>query len=60
MNRYLTHVIYASYGEDGYFYSPDGVGRIFFDTRIEAKDEVGNLPVLPATRAQMEDSWSDN
>lgn len=59
MNRYNTNAIYTANDGESFFVSPDGVGRVFYDTRVEAAAEHGNLPLIHATAAQLEDGWSD-
>jgi hypothetical protein len=43
--NYGTNAIYiAAHGDDDgedYFFSPDGIGKVYFDTLEEAKEETG-------------------
>jgi hypothetical protein len=56
---YRTDVIYHWVSPDGddemYFFSPDGVGRVFFDTLSEAKEAIGHMYVTIITVDVLED-----
>ena len=45
MANMKTNVIYVTPSELVY-HTPDGVGRVFFDTVNEAKDETGKTKVI--------------
>lgn len=57
--EYSTEVIYKVPGESVYFVSPDSIGRYFYDTLEEAREESGLDKVRTATAAQCQDGYSD-
>lgn len=48
MSKYNTEAIYSTNNGGGYsyFFSPDGIGRVWFESLEEAKDQTGLEKVI--------------